>query len=289
AIAPTAPAAPATPVTARASTDRGVGFSLYFFGNYAAEFQAGKYDLLLDCARFADRNGFTGLWFPERHFHPFGGISPNPSVLAAALARETERISLRAGSVVLPLHHPLRVAEEWALVDNLSAGRVGLSYASGWHPNDFALAPEAYGKHRELMIERAAIVDKLWRGEALRVKDGAGTEVDLRIYPLPARRDLPIWITIVNNPETYRLAGTMGAGVLTNLMGQTVDGLAANLALYREALTEAGHPPDAGHVTLLLHTFLGPDSATAIDTARRPFYSYMESSVGLLKNMLASE
>ncbi len=288
-----APTASVSAIPAALSIPRGVDFSLYFFGNYAAEFQAGKYDLLLDCARFADRNGFSGLWFPERHFHPFGGISPNPSVLAAALARETERIALRAGSVVLPLHHPLRVAEEWALVDNLSGGRVGLSYASGWHPNDFALAPEAYGKHRELMIERAAIVEKLWRGEALRVKDGAGTEVDLRIYPLPARRDLPVWITIVNNPETYRLAGEMGAGVLTNLMGQTVEGLAANLALYREALAAAGHLPDAGHVTLLLHTFLGSDAGagadTAIDTARRPFYSYMESSVGLLKNMLASE
>jgi natural product biosynthesis luciferase-like monooxygenase protein/amino acid adenylation domain-containing protein len=274
--------------TAR-TEESGVGFSLYFFGHYAAEFEAGKYDLLLDCARFADRQGFEGLWFPERHFHPFGGLSPNPSVLAAALARETERIALRAGSVVLPLHHPLRVAQEWAVVDNLSGGRVGLSYASGWHPNDFALAPESYGRHRELMIERAAIVERLWRGEAVRMLDGAGTEADVRVDPLPARRDLPVWITIVNNPETYRLAGTMGAGVLTNLMGQTVDGLAENLALYREALAEAGHPPEAAHVTLLLHTFVGPDAEAAVAAARRPFYSYLESSVGLLRNMFASE
>ena len=289
--------APARPQTGSASAGprhdpdlgRDVRFGLYFFGNYGAEFQAGKYDLLLDSARFADRHGFTALWLPERHFHPFGGLSPNPSVLAAALARETARIALRAGSVVLPLHHPVRVAEEWALVDNLSGGRVGLSYASGWHPNDFALAPEAWGRHRDLMIERAETVGRLWRGEAVRLCDGAGKEVDLRIFPLPARRDLPVWITVVNNPETYRLAGEMGAGVLTNLMGQTPEALAANLAVYRRALADAGHPPAAGRVTLLLHTFLGPDAAQAVAAARAPFHRYLESSVGLVKNALASE
>jgi natural product biosynthesis luciferase-like monooxygenase protein/amino acid adenylation domain-containing protein len=278
-----------TGTSALADPNREVLFSLYFFGNYSAEFESGKYDLILDSARFADRAGLSGVWFPERHFHQFGGLSPNPSVLAAALARETERIALRAGSVVLPLHHPVRVAEEWALVDNLSGGRVGLSYASGWHPNDFALAPESYGNHRELMFERAETIRRLWKGEAVRLRDGAGSEVDLRIYPLPARRDLPVWITIVNNPDTYRRAGEMGAGVLTNLMGQTLDALAANLAIYREALAAAGHPPSAGQVTLLLHTFLGPDAGQAIDTARAPFHRYLQSSLGLVKNALASE
>ncbi|HYX26130.1 MAG TPA: MupA/Atu3671 family FMN-dependent luciferase-like monooxygenase, partial [Thermoanaerobaculia bacterium] len=284
----TDPTDPTDPSDATAK-GREVRFSLYFFGNYPAEFRAGKYDLLFEAARFADRHGFSALWFPERHFHPFGGLSPNPSVLAAALARETERIALRAGSVVLPLQHPLRVAEEWALVDNLSGGRVGLSYASGWHPNDFALAPEAYGRHRELTFERIEEVRRLWRGEALRVRDGAGQEVDLRIFPRPARRDLPEWLTIVNNPDTYRQAGRMGVGVLTNLMGQTVEGLAAALRTYREALAAAGHPPEKGHVTLLLHTYLDPDAALAVERARRPFYDYLKSSAGLLRNMLASE
>jgi glutamate-1-semialdehyde aminotransferase/acyl carrier protein len=170
-IAGTAGTAPVAPTSSSVpKVDAETRFSLYFFGNYAAEFQAGKYDLLVDCARFADREGFAALWFPERHFHAFGGFCPNPSVLASALARETERIALRAGSVVLPLHHPLRVAEEWSLVDNLSGGRIGLAYASGWHPNDFALAPESYGRHRDLTFERAETIRRLWRGEAVRVR-----------------------------------------------------------------------------------------------------------------------
>ena len=97
--------------------------------------------LLLDGARFADDHGFEAVWTPERHFHAFGGLYPNPSMTSAAIAAITHG-AFRAGSVVLPLHHPIRVAEEWAVVDNLSRGRVGISFASGWQPNDFVLHPE---------------------------------------------------------------------------------------------------------------------------------------------------
>ena len=79
-----------------------------------------RYRLLLEGARFADRHGFAAVWTPERHFHAFGGLYPNPAVTGAALAAITERIGIRAGSVVLPLHNPIRVAEEWSVVDNLS-------------------------------------------------------------------------------------------------------------------------------------------------------------------------
>ena len=65
-------------------------------------------------------------------------------VTSAAVAVVTERVEIRAGSVVLPLHNPIRVAEDWSVVDNLSNGRVGLSFASGWHANDFALAPDNF-------------------------------------------------------------------------------------------------------------------------------------------------
>ena len=79
------------------------------------------------------------MWVPERHFHPLGGLFPNPAVVAAAVAARTTRIAVRAGSVVLPLHHVARVAEEWAAVDALSNGRVGISLASGWNRADFVL------------------------------------------------------------------------------------------------------------------------------------------------------
>jgi len=269
--------------------DKAVRFSLSFFGNYEAAFDGHKYDLLIEGAKFADRHGFEAVWIPERHFHAFGGFSPNPSVIAAALARETEHVRLRAGSVVLPLHHAVRVAEEWSVVDNLSQGRAGVSFASGWHPDDFVFAPEAYGRHRELMFEKIEEVRQLWRGESVKARGGAGNEIHVRLFPQPMQRELPVWITVVNNPETYRRAGEIGAGILTNLMGQTVEDLARNVALYRRALADHGHDPTRGHVTLLVHTFVGVEAEAVRECARRPFCDYLKSSLDLLQNLVRSQ
>jgi natural product biosynthesis luciferase-like monooxygenase protein/amino acid adenylation domain-containing protein len=248
-----------------------------------------KYRLLFESAAFADQHGFAAIWLPERHFHSFGGLSPNPSVLCAALARETRRLQLRAGSVVLPLHHPIRVAEEWSIVDNLSGGRVGVAFASGWHPNDFVFAPDAYGKHRDLMFQGIEHVQRLWSGQALPVRDGSGETIEVKLFPMPRQSALPIWITVVNNPETFAKAGEIGAGILTNLMGQTVEDLARNLAVYREARARAGHDPDGGQVTVLLHTFVGEHDAPTRQQARQPFSDYLRSSIGLFQNMVKSQ
>ncbi|MGA3954103.1 amino acid adenylation domain-containing protein, partial [Ralstonia nicotianae] len=270
------------------ATGGGIRFGISFFGHYASGYDAQKYRLLFEAARYADAGGFSSLWLPERHFHAFGGLSPNPSVLSAALARETSHIQLRAGSVVLPLHHPVRVAEEWSMVDNLSQGRVGIACASGWHPNDFVFAPEAFGSHRELMFQRIEQIQALWRGEPLRVRDGSSREIEVKLFPMPRQPELPIWITIVGNPDTYRRAGEIGAGILTNLMGQTVEALERNLALYRQALVEHGHGVERSRVSVLLHTFVCEDAAEARAVARAPFIHYLRSSVGLFQNMVDS-
>jgi iturin family lipopeptide synthetase A len=268
---------------------RPLQFSLSYFGSYEAAYSPEKYALLIEGARFADAEGFEAIWVPERHFHDFGGLSPNPSVLAAALARETTRIHLRAGSVVAPLHHPMRVAEEWSLVDNLSGGRVGVAFASGWHPNDFVFAPQNYGKQREITFETLETVRKIWQGEPVSLRNGSGTDVPVTLHPLPSQKELPCWLTIVNNAETYRKAGELGVGVLTNLMGQTLDELTDNIALYRETLAANGHDPSAGVVTVLLHTYVREDAEQAVRDARRPLCDYLLSSMTLFKQLAKSQ
>jgi len=119
-------------------------FSLLFFSSNDASYENNKYQFFLDASRYADQQNFTAVWIPERHFNAFGGLYPNPSVMASALAMTTENIRLRAGSVVLPMHHPVRVAEEWSVVDNLSNGRVDIGFAQGWNARDFVLAPDNY-------------------------------------------------------------------------------------------------------------------------------------------------
>ena len=243
----------------------------------------------MEGAKFADRHGFKAIWTPERHFYRFGGLYPNPSVLGAALAVATERIQIRAGSVVLPLHHPVRVAEEWAVVDNLSRGRVGLAFASGFVPTDFVFAPDNFATRRDVMFEGIDTVKQLWRGESVRVLDGNGAPTEVAIYPKPVQPELPVWLVTARNEDTFVEAGKIGANVLTSLILLSVEEVAQRIALYRETLAKNGHDPEQGQVTLMLHTFLGDDIDKVRETVREPFYDYLRSHLEMIKTVAANQ
>ncbi|HEX8129280.1 MAG TPA: MupA/Atu3671 family FMN-dependent luciferase-like monooxygenase [Pyrinomonadaceae bacterium] len=279
--------APAGESAAAAAAGKPMDFSLFYFASDEGSEAEDKYRLLLEGAKFADGHEFAAVWTPERHFHAFGGLYPNPSVTSAAIAAITERIGIRAGSVVLPLHNPIRVAEEWAVVDNLSSGRVAIAFASGWHSNDFVFAPENYATRKEVMSAGIESVRKLWRGETLTVAGGAGNELEVKIFPRPIQRDLPVWLTAAGSAETFRMAGEIGANVLTHLLGQSFEEVAEKIAIYREAWRREGHEGE-GHVTLMLHTFVGRDAEAVREKVYEPFCNYLRSSVGLWRSLAQS-
>lgn len=257
-------------------------FSIYYWGN---DDGAGpkKYELLLEGAKFADSHGFCAVWTPERHFHAFGGPYPNPSVTGAAVAAVTKNIGVRAGSCVVPLHHPARIAEEWAVIDNLTNGRAGLAVASGWHPDDFVLRPEnTPPANRQALFDATEQIRRLWRGEAVDFPTQTGTFA-VKTQPRPVSKELPIWVTTAGNPETWREAGQVGANVLTHLLGQSIDEVADKIRIYHEALRAAGHDPARFKITLMLHTYVARDREQARETARGPMKDYLRSAAGLIK------
>lgn len=277
-------------VPKRAAQSRDLKFSLFYFADAAPGADDCKYKLYLEGAKFADEHGFEAIWTPERHFHENGGLYPNPSVLSAALATITKQVKLRAGSVALPLHYPLRVAEEWSVVDNLSGGRVGVSFTSGWIPNDFAIAPkpESFKCKREVMLQSLQDVQQLWQGGTTRVRDGAGNEIDLRIFPKPVQRQLPIWLTCSGDPAMFEQSGQLNLNVLTALLTQSLEETAQKITLYRQALAASGHDPKAGRVTLMLHTFVTNDAHEARLKVEGPLTKYLKSHLDLVKTMIRS-
>jgi natural product biosynthesis luciferase-like monooxygenase protein len=280
------------PAPARGAKASSVNFGLFYFGSddgvYAKATGRDKYKLLLEGAKFADENGFHAVWTPERHFHIFGGMYPSPSVAAGALAVHTQNVKIRAGSVVLPLHNPVRVAEEWSLVDNLSQGRVGISFASGWQPQDFAIAPQAFADRHNLMFEGIETVRALWRGEQRVLPGGDGKPVTVTTRPRPVQPELPVFVTAGGSPETFRRAGEIGASVLTHLLGQSIEQLSERIAIYRKAWREHGHAGD-GHVALMLHTFVSDDLAFVRQTVHEPLKNYLKGSVGLFAPVAAAK
>jgi natural product biosynthesis luciferase-like monooxygenase protein len=267
----------AAPVQARPIT-----FSMFYFASDEGEHADDKYRLLIEGAKFADQNGFEAVWTPERHFHAFGGLYPNPAVASAGLATITKNVAIRAGSCVLPLHHPIRIAEEWSLVDNLSRGRVGIAFAAGWHGRDFVLRPETFQDRKNVLFRGIKQVQALWRGEEVEFPGHDGKPIAIRTLPRPVQKALPTWVTVAGNPETYRAAGESGSNVLTHLLGQSVEELAQKLDVYRQAWRAAGHQGE-GRVTLMLHTFVGDDEESVRNIVREPMKGYLRSSLDLVK------
>lgn len=240
---------------------------------------AHKYQMVFDLTEFADQNGFAAVWFPERHFHPFGGIYPNPAVLAAALAPRTQHVRFRTGSVVLPLHHPVEVVEAWSMVDHLSNGRVDLGFASGWNPNDFIISPQTYADLRKVWHERIPVVEKLWRGEKVTFTNGKGEETEVQVYPKPLQEKLNIWMVISKSDDSFRYAGSQGYNVLTMLQGIDLDKMGEKIKLYRDAREAAGFERDGGTVTLMMHTLVHQDLDTVRAAVKEPFTQYIKSAL----------
>jgi natural product biosynthesis luciferase-like monooxygenase protein len=269
--------------TGKSITGKGMEFSLFYWGNDDGVGRD-KYKLLLEGAKFGDQNGFCAVWTPERHFHAFGGPYPNPSVTGAAVAAVTENIGVRAGSCVAPLHHTARIAEEWAVIDNLTNGRAGLAIASGWQPDDFVLRPEnTPPENKPAMLEAISILRQLWAGETVEFPTKSGDMHGVITQPRPVSKKLPVWVTTAGNPDTWREAGAIGANVLTHLLGQSVQEVSDKIDIYHTALREAGHDPDDHTVTLMLHTYVGQDREEVREVAREPMKDYLRSAAGLIK------
>ncbi|TQV81088.1 non-ribosomal peptide synthetase [Aliikangiella coralliicola] len=275
--------------TSKKRSGRCPKFSLFYFAADSNSVNPGseKYELLLGGSGFADDNDFEAVWIPERHFHSFGGLYPNPAILAAAVASTTNKVHIRSGSVVLPIHDPIRVAEEWSVVDNLSNGRIGLSLASGWHANDFVFAPENYEKRIEVLRSGLSFIHRLWSGEK-QVIERSNKEFEVELFPKPVQSKLPFWFTAAGNPATFEAAGAAGANVLTHFLGQSEEDLMEKIRLYRAAREKAGYDPDSGQVSLMIHTFVWDDTDEIKDIVQEPLINYLRNSVGLAKSLLSN-
>jgi natural product biosynthesis luciferase-like monooxygenase protein len=261
-------------------------FGLFFFSSYKGNGEDNKYDLLLESVKFADQNGMGSVWTPERHFNEFGGLYPNPSVISAALAVLTKNLRIRSGSIVSPLHNDLRIAEEWAVVDNLSNGRVELSFASGWHQDDFTFNPDVFENRQKHMFEQIETVKKLWSGEKISVTNGRNETIEVGTFPRPVQKELPIWVTAANSIDTFKHAGSIGANLLTHLLGQDVQDLTDKIDAYRASLKENGFDLTSRKVSLMLHTYIGSDLETVKELVREPFKDYLKSSLGLARRLV---
>lgn len=192
---------------------------------------------LTEQARHAERLGYDSFWLPENHFNP--GAIPDPLMLLAAVAAGTQKIRLATTSYLLPLRNPLLAAEQVAVLDQLSGGRVTLGIGRGYAPVMLRAFDVRPSEKRELFERSLALMRQAWRGEPVVLDDG---ETTVTLDPLPVQRPHPpLWVAAFG-PKALAQAGRLGLPYLASPV-ETLDTLEANYRRHGEAAAEAGHGP----------------------------------------------
>lgn len=224
----------------------------------------------------AEALGFDGLWFAEHHLRDFGSL-PNPAVLLAAVAQRTRRIGIGPAVAVLPLRHPLQVAEDYLIVDQLSEGRLHLGVGSGTLAWEFAGFGIDIEDKADRFQEALDVLRPLLRGE--RVKHGGRrVRLDGQSNVPPVLAGGPPLYVATNRVENARLAGRSGDGLLTLVSPETagLEVIDERLASYRLGVAEAGRA-GAGNVAVAIMAHVAPSDAEAIAGARPAMLRFLET------------
>ena len=184
----------------------------------------------------ADEMGFDYVWFVEHHFLTTFSSSPCPEVIFGALSRLTKRIRLGFGVVILPYHHPVRVAERVAMVDHLSHGRVdfGTGRSAPYEQTGMGIDPR---NTREMWDESLTMIPKIWESETFEWQGKFWNVPPRQVLPKPYQKPHPpIWVAALQ-PATYQLAAQKGIGVMA--LGVSAPSvLEPHIRAYRETIKQ---------------------------------------------------
>jgi natural product biosynthesis luciferase-like monooxygenase protein len=225
------------------------------------------YDGMIAEVKFAETLGFDSAWFAEHRVPGFAFGSP--AVFIAALARETSRIRLGCSVSLLPLNHPVRTAEDYAMADVLSHGRLDFGVGRGLYKYDYDIANVPMSESRDRFDENLAIIRALWTGEHVTHRGRWTTVEGHTLGPKPVQQPTPpIWVAAVRTEETYRWAGANGFNLLTApfFFSDHREQLAL-LAVYRESLRANGHDPACKEIMAVYHMYCAGSDAEVVEFA----------------------
>ncbi len=234
-------------------------------------------DEMIEQSEAADQLGFDAVWFAEHHFDEYG-ILTTPQVLLSAVAQRTQSVRLGVAVVTLPFHNPIRVAEDYALLDVLSGGRVNLGLGSAYLPHEFAgfnVNPE---EKVHIFNEALELIEKAWRGEKFSHKGKYFQFNDVQLLLLPKQKKVPLWIGSLSERGAYYV-GKMGY----NLMGVayvasfSIEEMGKVINTYKTAYLEAGHDESQINIPIALHTYVAPTREEAINDSREHLNLYLDT------------
>lgn len=237
----------------------------------------------------AERLGFDAYWIGEHHGYltPRHAMAcPNPAIMLIAAAQRTQRIGLNTAIANLSLRHPLLLAEDYAMVDVLSQGRLGLGIGRGSYPHEYA----AFGQQREESRNRFAesweIIQRAWRGETITFQ-GRYYQVDgMKLNVQPVQKPLPrYWFSVIR-AESFEVLGRTAQPIITlpHLSSDGLHTLAQRAQTYQQHYCEAGGDASQYELPLIFYTCVAPTRIEAQQQGRDALlYSLIHQHHGMDK------
>ncbi len=258
-----------------------VRFGLFFQAPEApGRPHAERYAEVLDLAALADDLGFDVAWLAELHFGGAFSLLASPLMLVPVIAARTRRIRIGTAVTLLPLHHPLQVAEQAATADVLSGGRLELGVGRGSIPSQFHGFDVPLGDNRARFDEALEIIRLAWTRERFSYAGAFHRVEEVAVVPRPVQRPHPPIRVAVHTAESFAHVGERGWPIYSGTTTTPLPQLREGMALYRDRLAAAGHPWRDDQMALMLPVHVGPTGAAAREAMRpgvRQYYRNLET------------
>ncbi len=229
---------------------------------------------LLEQVELAEELGFECFWFTEHHFLLYGGAVPNPAVFLAAAAARTRRIHLGSAIAILPLRHPLQTAEDYAMVDVTSGGRLEFGIGLGNTDVDYIHYGIPRAESRARFEESAEIILQAWTHERFSHAGRYWQLHDVALYPRPVQRPHPpVWVAGTST-DSLGWAGRHGCNVMSVAHVRPPELVRPGIVAWQEGLRAAGIDPATRHCKLHVRVWVDTDRARARAVAERTIARY---------------
>jgi alkanesulfonate monooxygenase SsuD/methylene tetrahydromethanopterin reductase-like flavin-dependent oxidoreductase (luciferase family) len=253
-------------------------FGVHYLNTYLPELDGSVPELyrhLTQQIQEAEALGFHDAWVTEHHYHPYGGLISHPPVFLASVAGVTSRIHLGVAINVLPLNHPLRNAEAYAMLDVISNGRLEFGVGRGATLAEFESSRVDFGDSAQRLREHAEILVQAWSDDPVSFKGELYEFEGVQVLPKPLQRPHPpIWVGASRSDDTFRWAGENGFHLMTLPYAYEPEVLLHWLGVYHDALHEHGHDPAGREILGKLHVYVGESDAAARRDAERYWMNY---------------
>jgi alkanesulfonate monooxygenase SsuD/methylene tetrahydromethanopterin reductase-like flavin-dependent oxidoreductase (luciferase family) len=255
-------------------------FGLNFFPSFRPGDMrtAAYFDQVLRLAERGDALGYTSAKCVEHYFNDYGGHTPSPIVLLSAIAARTRNLRPITGAVIPAFNHPIKLAGELAMLDNVSNGRLDVGFGRAFIPEEFDAFGVEMDDSRAKFEEGVALIQRLWTEDRVSHQGRFWTFENVHLNPRPLQRPHPpIWIAAVLSEESFVAAGKNGHHLMIVPFAGSLERNGALLKLYRDAWDEAGHQPrGGGQVQVSLHACIAETHQAAMAAFERPISRYIE-------------